>query len=77
MTPKTQLEIQGSRSTAAITAIIDTGFDGFVCIPTSVAVGLGLELFEQNEVELADCRLSIDFTSDKVQIVRKRTRRRG
>lgn len=120
MTPTTRLHVQGSRGAAEVTAIIDTGFDGHVCLPTTLAVGLGLELSGQNVVELADgtrkmslvfdgtvrfldrervvaiyltdsdealigtrllsdCRLSIDFTTGKVQVTRKqpRKKRRG
>ena len=54
MTPTADLEIMGSRASMAITAIIDTGFDGYVCLPTSIAVQLGLELVSQGSVELAD-----------------------
>ena len=118
MTPTSQLEVQGSRGAVELTAIIDTGFDGHLCLPTSLAVGLGLELSGQNEVELADgtrkmelvfagtvrflddrrdvaiyltdgdealigtrllsdCRISIDFTTGKVQLTRKQPRRKG
>jgi clan AA aspartic protease len=111
MTPTTQLQVGGSRGEAEVTAIVDTGFDGHVCLPTLLAVGLGLELSGQNEVELADgtrkltlvfagtvrfleherdvavyltesdealigtrlmsdCRLTIDFTTGKVQLAR-------
>jgi len=37
-----------------ITAIIDTGFDGYVCLQISIAVHLGLDLVSQGSVELAD-----------------------
>jgi predicted aspartyl protease len=40
MTPTVDLDVQGSRGTATLTAIIDTGFDGDLCLPTSLAVGL-------------------------------------
>ena len=54
MTPTAELEIMGSRGSMPITAIIDTGFDGYVCLPISIAVHLGLELVSQGSVELAD-----------------------
>jgi clan AA aspartic protease len=54
MTPTVALEVRGSRGSMRITAIIDTGFDGYVCLPTSFAVQLGLELVSQGSVELAD-----------------------
>jgi predicted aspartyl protease len=33
---------------------LDTGFDGFLCLPTPVAVSLGLELIDVVSSELAD-----------------------
>jgi clan AA aspartic protease len=116
MTPTFDLEVIGSRTRVSITAIIDTGFDGSICLPTVLAVRLGLELTGQTEVELADgtvtrqlvfagsahllgktrevaiyltdsddallgtalladCRLTIDFPTDKVKLVRKAPRR--
>jgi clan AA aspartic protease len=54
MAPSFNLEIIGSRARMPITAIVDTGFDGAVCLPTPLAVRLGLELIGQTEVELAD-----------------------
>lgn len=53
MTPSADVEIRGSRGSMPITAIIDTGFDGYICLPTSIAVQLGLELVSQGSVELA------------------------
>jgi clan AA aspartic protease len=44
----------GSRDAVSLTAIVDTGFDGDVCLPTALAVGLGLELSGETRVELAD-----------------------
>ncbi len=54
MTPTARIKITGSRETADLTAIIDTGFDGDICIPTARAVQLGLELIGEQFVELAD-----------------------
>lgn len=54
MTPTAKAEVIGSRKTIAITAIVDTGFDGHVCLPTRLAVQLGLELVGDISVELAD-----------------------
>ena len=34
--------------------MVDSGFDGFLCLPIEVAVGLGLELVTTIPVELAD-----------------------
>jgi clan AA aspartic protease len=34
--------------------LVDTGFDGWVCLPTPIAIQLGLELFGLQVVELGD-----------------------
>ena len=39
---------------AAMTAIIDTGFDGHLCLPIGLAVTLGLVLISRQMIELAD-----------------------
>ena len=54
MTPIAQAEVIGARKTIAITAIVDTGCDGDLCLPVRLAVPLGLELVGEQIVELAD-----------------------
>ena len=54
MTPTAQVEVIGTRQTIAITAIVDTGFDGHLCLPIRLAVHLGLELIGEQIIELAD-----------------------
>lgn len=54
MTPTTTVEVIGSRSSLVLSAIVDTGFSGDICIPIDIAVGLGLELVRRTKVELAD-----------------------
>src|SRR5438876_6942679 len=54
MTPTVELEVLGSRGPVAVTAILDTGFDDDLCLPTEVAVTLGLSLISKETVELAD-----------------------
>lgn len=54
MTPTARIEIIGGRQAIELTAIVDTGFDGDLCLPTRVAVQLGLELIGESDVELAD-----------------------
>ena len=54
MTPTAHIEAIGDRRTIALTAIVDTGFDGDLCLPTRHAVQLGLELIGEQHVELAD-----------------------
>ena len=56
MTPTALIDVIGSRRSIELTAIVDTGFDGDVCLPTRQAVLLGLELVAELPVELADGR---------------------
>ncbi len=37
-----------------VEGILDTGFDGFLCLPIPLAVSLGLELIDVTRTELAD-----------------------
>ena len=53
-TPVIELKVRGSREEVTIEGILDTGFDGFLCLPTSIAVLLGLELMYATSLELAD-----------------------
>ncbi|SRR6266446_2223595 len=54
MTPKTAVRVGGIRRTVTLEAIIDTGFDGAICVSLDVGVTLGLELVGNDLVELAD-----------------------
>jgi predicted aspartyl protease len=54
MTPTAQIEVIGARQSVELTAIIDTGFSGDVCVPARIAVQLGIELFSEQLVEFAD-----------------------
>lgn len=54
MTPTARIEVIGSRQTVELTAIVDTGFDGYLNVPTRAAVQLGLDLIGEEDVELAD-----------------------
>jgi len=54
MTPTARIEAIGNRQTLALTAIVDTGFDGYLCLPVRLAVQLGLELIGDQLIELAD-----------------------
>lgn len=53
-TPVIELKVRGSREEVMIEGILDTGFDGFLCLPTAIAVLLGLELIYATSAELAD-----------------------
>lgn len=52
------IEFVGLRRSEQLMAIVDTGFDGAVCLPISVAVTLGLELVGWEFVQYADGRIA-------------------
>ncbi|MCR4403749.1 MAG: hypothetical protein NUW06_00355 [Candidatus Acetothermia bacterium] len=52
--PRVAITIQGARRDATLDAVIDTGFDGYLCLPVAVAIELGLELYGAQRTELAD-----------------------
>jgi clan AA aspartic protease len=49
-----EITIIGGREKVTVDAIVDTGFDGWVCLPIPIAIHLGLELYGLQTVELAD-----------------------
>ncbi len=68
--------VGGRRHKQHLTALIDTGFDGFVSLPITIAVQLGLELVTTERVQYADGRISNELVfsvnvefNDKNQIV--------
>jgi clan AA aspartic protease len=52
--PKVRLTVLGLRGQVDIEPVIDTGFDGGLCLPIPIAIRLGLELHGCQTVELAD-----------------------
>jgi predicted aspartyl protease len=46
--------VHGARGELTLDAVIDTGFDGDLCLPVPVAIELGLELYGAQRVQLAD-----------------------
>jgi clan AA aspartic protease len=54
MTPQTKVEVSGRHRSVTVDAVVDTGFDGFISVPTRLAVTLGLELTGTLLFELAD-----------------------
>ena len=54
MTPKTEIIVGGSRRSELVKAIIDTGFDGYVCLPVDIAENLGIQLTGRTVAVLAD-----------------------
>jgi len=52
--PILRVTVYGNKGEVTIDGILDTGFDGFICLPIAVAVPLGLELIDVTDSELAD-----------------------
>lgn len=52
--PRAAITVYGARGDLALDAVIDTGFDGDVCLPLSIAIELGLELYGAQHTQLAD-----------------------
>lgn len=52
-----EIEVVGLRGQRKLLAVIDTGYDGFVCLPIEIAVTLGLELSGSQWVQYADGRV--------------------
>lgn len=52
--PKIQLAISGMRTEIKTLVVIDTGFNGYICVPVELAIQLGLELYGREEIQLAD-----------------------
>lgn len=53
-TPVVSLKVLGTRGEITVEGVLDTGFDGFLCLQIPLAVALGLELIDVIRVELAD-----------------------
>ena len=53
-TPKVKIAVGGSRMQVEVEALIDTGFNGYIILPSLIATRLGLELTSVTWVELAD-----------------------
>jgi predicted aspartyl protease len=58
MTPTASVQVSGTRGSVLVTGVLDTGFDGHLCLPINLAVTLGLLLEGEDQVELADGSLS-------------------
>ena len=60
-TPILALKIIGKgEAEVTVEGILDTGFDGFLCLPIPLAVSLGLELIDVTRTELADGTVAED-----------------
>lgn len=60
--PRIAVSIFGNRGEVTIDAVIDTGFDGSLCLPLSLAIPLGLELHGRINYELADGTIKRELT---------------
>ena len=60
--PRITVLLSGNRGETTFDALIDTGFDGALCVPISVAIPLGLELYGDHYYELADGTVGHDVT---------------
>ena len=58
--PVIELKVRGVRQEVTVEGILDTGFNGFLCLPIAVATSLGLELIDATESELADGTVTQD-----------------
>jgi clan AA aspartic protease len=59
--PKVKIAVSGNRMQVEIEALIDTGFDGEITLPSAIGVRLGLELTGIEDFELADGSISESF----------------
>ena len=51
---RAKVTVIGGWQTAIIDAVIDTGFNGDLCLPAQIAIRLGLHLYGMQSIELAD-----------------------
>ena len=51
---RVRVSVLGRKMEITVDAVIDTGFDGYLCLPLQTAIQLGLELSGSIKVELAD-----------------------
>lgn len=66
--PKVKLTVGGRKRSGDIDAVLDTGFDGYLSLPVSMAVQLGLELIGTDTVQYADGRTARELVfTDSVE----------
>jgi clan AA aspartic protease len=51
---RVRVGVIGRKMEIAVDAVIDTGFDEYLCLPVQTAIQLGLELCDTMKVEFAD-----------------------
>jgi clan AA aspartic protease len=54
MTPRFEVTVSGRRRSIQIDAVVDTGFDGVLCLPMDVAYWIGCEIAGWGLLKLAD-----------------------
>ena len=59
--PRVAITVRGARRDVTLEAVIDTGFDGQLCLPVSLAVEIGLELYGAQQTQLADGSIRSDL----------------
>lgn len=59
--PLATVDVYGLRSSVRVEAVIDTGFDGDLCLPAWIAEPLGLILEQQTVLTLADGQRKLQF----------------
>ncbi len=52
--PRVRITVAGPYKEIAVDVVIDTGFDGDLCLPIQLGIELGLKLKDLTRVELAD-----------------------
>ena len=60
-TPRVKVEIVGYRGSVKVDAVLDTGFNGELCVPVPIAIQLGLELIGESLVTYADGRVEAEL----------------
>ena len=59
--PRVAITVRGARRDVTLEVVIDTGFDGQLCLPVSLAVEIGLELYGAQQTQLADGSIKSDL----------------
>jgi clan AA aspartic protease len=51
---RAEITVIGGRQIIVVDAVVDSGFNGDLCLPAQAAIQLGLELYGMQRIELAD-----------------------
>lgn len=70
--PVIEITVSGLEKTATFPALIDTGFDGYLSLPLTIALPLGLKLAYHTSITLADGSIKEELLFEaKVKLSRK------